>query len=163
MNKKIKIGLIGLILALNIFGGIKLIHANAITDTVTEIGDQTGLTNYEGDINSKAIDQRGIRNITSGIYYLLDLVKYILAPLAILMIIIMGVSLVTSSDSESKLGEFKKYLGSIIIGLLLIYIADIAIQKVLFGERGEVYLSIDSIRQAALAGGYELKGIYTFI
>ncbi|OGJ51561.1 hypothetical protein A2335_03760 [Candidatus Peregrinibacteria bacterium RIFOXYB2_FULL_32_7] len=139
------------------------VSANALTDTLTEIGDQTGLTNYEGDIHSEAVDKRGIRNITSGVLYLLDFAKYILGVIALIMLVLTGVRLSSTHDASSALDEAKKYFGALLLGFALVFIADVAVTQVFFGEYGEVLSSQESAQKAALRGAEEIRGIYTFI
>lgn len=140
-----------------------LSYANAMTDTITEIGDNTGLTNYEGDIHQDAIDKRGVRNITSGLFYVLDFGKYALATILVLVLIYAGIRMAATSDTENSTGDAKKYFTSALIGILLIFIAPIAVKNVFFGESGDKFNSVESAQQAAIAGSDEVRGIYTFI
>lgn len=139
------------------------VFANAISDTVTEIGGGSGLTNYNQNLHSKAILAPGVANITSGLFYLLDFGKYVLGSIAVLMVVIMGVRMVATTDADKELTSTKKFFGSAFVGIMVILIADIAVQKVFFGVSGEIFQTQSSIQQAALSGASEVRGIYTFI
>lgn len=141
----------------------QLIFANAITDTLTEVGDQTGLTNYEGDVHEDAVDKRGVRNITSAILYLLDFGKYILGSVALIMFVVMGVRMVATTDSESAVTDAKKYFLAAMVGFVLILVADVAVTEIFYGQTGEVLQSQESAQSFAIRGSQEIKGIYTLI
>jgi hypothetical protein len=155
--------LISIVLATILLSFYNLVFANTISDTINQIGNQTGLTNYEGASHVEAIDQKGVRNITSGLFYVLDFGKYVLGSIAIIIIIYMGLKMVVSSDADASLEGAKKFFTSALIGIFLILLADIIVQKVFFGQAGEVLLTEESAKQAALAGSEEIRGIYTFV
>ncbi len=160
-SKLLKNFIITIVLAIVL--SVNFVYANAITDTLTQVGDQTGLTNYEGDIHDDAVDQRGVRNITSGILFLLDFLKYALGSIALIIFVYTGVKMVVSSEADTAITNTKKYFTSALIGFALIFVADIAVTQVFFGESGEVLQNVDSAKSAALSGAAEIRGIYTFI
>ena len=94
----------------------------------------------------------------------MDLLKYLLGTISVVMIIISGVRLITSvknvEDVASKQKENMKYA---IIGLIVVIAADAFIKQVFYGEYGEVYRTISDVQTAAQNGTNQIKGIYNFI
>lgn len=134
--------------------------------TLPCIGDQTGLPNMKiGQHPESPVDYEyeGVGTLGSTAYFLMDLFKFLLSGVAVLVIISMGVKMIASGSNEEEVGKIKKGLGVAIAGLILIQLADVLVKKVFFGEYGEVLEDKTSAEEFATEGTAELRGIIGMI
>ena len=134
------------------------------TDCKATAKSKNNLPDFSTIGHAQASYEPGASNITSAILFTVDLLKYLLGTISVVMIIISGVRLITSvknvEDVASKQKENMKYA---IIGLIVVIAADAFIKQVFYGEYGEVYRTISDVQTAAQNGTNQIKGIYNFI
>jgi len=137
----------------------------AATD-LQNIGGQTGLPNMVTGQHPESpadYEYEGVGTLGSTAYFLMDLFKFLLSGIAVLVIISMGVKMIASGSNEEEVGKIKKGLGTAIAGLILIQLADVLVKKVFFGEYGEVLEDKTSAQAFATEGTAELRGIIGMI
>ncbi len=109
-------------------------------EAIQKIGEETGLPDfYETGQHPDAppdFGTPGVGTATSPIYFALDLFRYVVSGIALIVSIIAAVNLV-STASEEEAGKAKTTLLVGIIGLLVIQLADTAVKKMFFGEQGQ--------------------------
>lgn len=136
---------------------------NNATNVINKIGCNSALPGFDAG-HSKQSYQAGASNITSAIYFIIDFLKYALGSIAVLMIIVSGLKLILSGKKvDDVTPKQKENLKFVIMGLIIVLLADALVKQVFFGEQGEVYLSNADLQQAALRGTNLFKGIYNFI
>ena len=80
-------------------------------DVLEEVGEKTELENYEVTVHADASTRSGAKNITSAILFVIDLVKYVLGSIAVLMTLINALQLITGGkDSEDRQTKNKNFL-----------------------------------------------------
>ncbi|MBU1445775.1 hypothetical protein KKD70_00750, partial [Patescibacteria group bacterium] len=136
--------------------------AQGLTDGLQDIAKETNLPTFDTNAHSKASIQPGASNITSAIYYVLDYAKLLLGSIAVVMIIITGIKLIIArkgiDDVKSKQ---KEHLIMITAGIVVIFIADVLVQKVFFGAEGEIWESQAQAQMAAEEGYKQMRGMYS--
>jgi len=100
----------------------------------------------------------GVGAITSPIYFGIDLFKYIISGIALIVIAIMAVKLIVGG-SEEEYSNAKNGLIMGLLGFLIIQIADVSVKKIFFGETGEVLGDLASAKAFAEAGSQQIRGI----
>jgi hypothetical protein len=162
--KKLAKGLILTFLFINLALTIAPL-CTAATDLDT-IGGQTGLPSMTvGQHPESPVDYKyeGVGTLGSTAYFLMDLFKFLLSGIAVLVIISMGVRMIASGSNEEEVKKVQKGLGIAIAGLILIQLADVLVKKVFFGEYGEVLEDKTSAEEFATEGTAELRGIIGMI
>jgi len=128
------------------------------------IGDNTNLTNYDTNIHADATGQGGARNITSAIHFIIDMAKWVLGSLAVLMLVINAIKLIaTGTDADDRVTKEKNFLKYALMGLVLVFVAEEAVTLAFFGQEGEVLRNEASAAEFATAGSQIFHGIYTFL
>jgi cytochrome bd-type quinol oxidase subunit 2 len=146
--------------------GIKLLYEINTVDALGEsqlqaIEQTTKLPTFETNVHSKASIQPGASNITSAIYYVLDFMKLLVGSIAVVMIIFIGIKLIMARKKINEVWpKQKEHLIMIAVGIVFIFIADVAVRKVFFGEEGEIYETQAQAQEAAREGTLQLKGMY---
>jgi hypothetical protein len=137
------------------------VFAADLNEVISGIGQKTSLPGYDTAGHSNASYESGANSITSALLYGADLLKYGLATVAVVMIIFIGVKLITAGkkidDVSPKMKEALKY---VIIGFVVVMVADPLVRQVFFGESGEVFRSEADAQLAAQRGTEQAKGIY---
>lgn len=125
------------------------------------IGD-SGLPGFAGRFHQKSSIEPGADIITSAIFNVLDFAKYLIGAIAVLYIIMAGVSLINAGGEVDKISEEQKEsLKLIIYGLILIIIGDELVTKVFFGDYGECIASASNAAECAKQGSSLIKGLYS--
>jgi hypothetical protein len=138
--------------------------AQDIGSVLEGIGTQTGLPGFGTSAHANASVESGASNITSAIFFVVDLVKYGLGAIAVIMVIFIGIKLITTGKNiEQSAPKMKEALKYIAIGLIVVMIADPLVRQVFFGEAGEVYRSETDAILAAQRGSEQIRGLYSFI
>lgn len=128
-----------------------------------DIGKKTQLPSFD-TAHPLASSENGASNITSAILYTIDFLKYIMGSIAVIMIIISGLRMVTSTlKVEEVATSQKEHLKWSTFGLIIIIVADQFVKNVFFGEQGEVFSSQSSLQSAATTGSEYIKGVYSVI
>ena len=125
------------------------------------IEDTTELPTYDTLVHGQAINKPGVSNITSAVYFTLDFFKFLIASIAVIMIIITGIRLILARKKIDEVMPKMKEQGIMLAaGVVLIIIADVLVKNVFFGLEGEVFDTEFSAQQAALRGAEQVKGFY---
>lgn len=129
------------------------------SENSAEDGQKIVLPTYQDD------DETGLEGVLNAISTFLDFFKLIVAPVAVLFMIVMGVRLVTAGrDNEKVAGEAKNYIRYALEGLIVIFIADSLIQNVVFGIEGEIFRGGESgAAEFGRQGGEFARGIFSLI
>ena len=137
--------------------------AQNVEETIGQIGQQAGY-NTEQAGHSEASYEPGASTITSAIYFVVDLFKYIIGTIAVVVIIASGVRLVTATKQIEEISsQQKENIKYALIGLIIVVVTDVMVKQVFFGEAGEVYRSVSDAQMAAERGTEQIRGIYNFI
>lgn len=136
-------------------------------DTIIQIGDPTGLPNFytQGDKHVDApndFTEQGVGVATSPILYAIDLFRYLISGVALIMIVIAAVKLVSTADEEEA-EKMRKNLVNGVIGLLVIQLADVAVKKMFFGESGEAFANEAVAKDFAQGSVEQIRGIIGFV
>ncbi|MBI4235082.1 hypothetical protein HY604_02160 [Candidatus Peregrinibacteria bacterium] len=136
-------------------------------DTIIEIGDPTGLPNFytKGDKHVDApndFTEPGVGTATSPILYAIDLFRYLVSGVALIMIFIAAVKLISTANEEEA-EKMRKNLIFGVIGLLIIQLADVAVKKMFFGESGEAFESEAVAEDFARESVDQIRGIIGFV
>lgn len=130
---------------------------------LNQVASQAQLPDFGTAGHGQSSVESGASNITSAIYFVIDLAKYLVGTIAIIMIIVSGVRLVTAGAKIDEIApKMKHNILYAIIGLLVIMVADPLVKQVFFGEQGEVFRSEADVKLAAERGTDLIKGIYNF-
>lgn len=166
MCKKIQLLSLLLLMLLPIlsFGSSQPAIAQSLDDTLKKINESAQLPGFDKNIHPNASNQPGASNITSALLTVIDLLKYLLQGIAIVMIVASGVRLVTAGKEVESIAEKQKEnIKWAIIGFIIIMIADVMVKQAFFGNTGEVFQSPESVQIAAEKGSEQLRGIYNGI
>lgn len=138
-------------------------QASDVSEFIKDIGEDAELYNpvEDDEAHRRALDIEGISTLQTVIFQMIDVVKYMLGSLAVLIMAILGIRLVVSGKSEEKITEAKTHLTYLLIGFVLVMIVDYFVANVLYGVEGEVLSSEESARFFSSQGSLELQRIYT--
>lgn len=162
--KIIKSIIVSIALLSSFFATTGATYAITFNENLQTINEEAKLPDFSQNGHSQASYEAGASNITSAILYVVDLIKYLLGSIAILMIIISGIRLITSvKNVEEVANKQKENLKYAIIGLVVVIIADALVKQVFFGEYGEFWRTQSDAQLAAEAGTDQVRGIYNFI
>lgn len=122
------------------------------------------LPGFENSGHAQASYAFGASNITSAIFIAVDLLKYLLGTIAVVVIIASGIRLVTAGKQVEEIAtQQKENLKYAVMGLIIIIVADVMVKNVFFGEQGEVFRSQADAQAAAERGTEQFEGIYNFM
>lgn len=121
-------------------------------DVIKQVGntEETNLPSFEVGQHPDAppdYAQPGVGQVTSPIYFAIDLFRYAISGIAMLIIIISALKLVSVSSDEDA-GKVKNNLVFAIVGFLVIQLANVIVKEMFFGETG------DALEDAASAEIY---------
>jgi hypothetical protein len=96
---------------------------------------------------------------------MITFIKYILGAFATFQISMSAYNLILAGGNEEATGKHKKSIGFSLGGLVLLYVGDIAINRVFFKVNRDVYTGITGVQAGvdAQAGVEELSGIVNFV
>jgi len=133
--------------------------------TVKEVGENTQLEGFETGQHPDAPPdflQEGVGTATSPIYFAIDLFRYAMSGVALIVIVIQAIKLVSTANDEEA-GKAKTTLLVGIIGLLIIQLADVIVKQMFFGEQGEAFEDPVSAEIFAESSVEQLRGIIGFV
>ncbi|HMR01419.1 MAG TPA: pilin [Candidatus Gracilibacteria bacterium] len=134
-----------------------------LQNSLGQINEGANLPGFETAGHAQASYAFGASNITSAIFYVVDLLKYLLGTVAVVVIIASGLRLLTAARQVEEVStQQKENLKYAVIGLLIIIVADTMVKQVFFGEQGEVFRSQADAQLAAERGTEQLEGLYNF-
>lgn len=137
--------------------------AQDLSETLSTVGGGSKLPTFE-EGHAQSSYEFGASNITTAIFFAVDLLKYILGTIAVVVIIASGVRLITAGKQiEDIATQQKENIKYALIGLLVIIMADVMVKQVFFGEAGEVYRGQAEAQAAAERGTEQIKGLYNFL
>ncbi|PJC37319.1 hypothetical protein CO046_01105 [Candidatus Peregrinibacteria bacterium CG_4_9_14_0_2_um_filter_53_11] len=143
-------------------GGVQPLQI--LEDSLGNDKNNSQLNSFEGRLHELSSIEPGADILTTIIFTGIDFLKYLLGTIAVVFAIITGVRFITAgSKIDDELDKQKKALTYIVMGLILVIIADELVTKIFFGEYGECVASASNAKQCAVAGGSLIKGIYSFI
>ncbi|MBI4975644.1 hypothetical protein HZC20_03115 [Candidatus Peregrinibacteria bacterium] len=135
-------------------------------DLIQNIGKGTGLPDFNatGQHPDAPPDyaQPGVGTLTSPIFFAIDLFRYFISGIALIVITIESIKLISFNNDE-VVGKAKSTLIMAVIGLLIIQIADVAVKKMFFGQSGDI---LETATTAQIYGEETVKqfrGIMGFI
>ncbi|MFA4891580.1 MAG: hypothetical protein WC604_04535 [Candidatus Gracilibacteria bacterium] len=173
MIKKIAKSLLIAFLLINLGLTIHAAYAARLSylpvDDLHVIGGGTGLENFEYFKHPDApVDYNtpGTGTLGSTAYFAIDVIKYLMSGIAIIMIVVLAIKLIFGGSTEETATKAKKGLAFAILGLIIIQLADVAVKQVFFGEgsrAGEVLEDKTRAQQYALQGVEQVRGIVGFI
>lgn len=133
-------------------------------EKIQEVGTNTKLPQFQIGQHPDAppdYSQEGIGTFTSPIYFAIDLFRYVVSAVAILVIVFSAIKLISTSNEEDA-GKVKDNLVYGIVGLLVIQIADVAVKKMFFGEQGEILENAANAQIYAEESVRQIRGIIGF-
>lgn len=132
-------------------------------DAVTGLGKTVPLSNFNiGHADSSY--ESGASNITTAILYVVDLLKYLMGTITVIMVIAIGFNMVVAGKKIDEVApKMKEALKYVAIGLVVVIMSSEIIKTVFYGESGEVYRSETDIKAAAEAGTEQLRGLYSLM
>ena len=134
-------------------------------DIIKEIGKETGLPDYNATgqhPDSAGALEEGASTVVSPVYFAIDMFRYVISTLAFIVIIIMAIKLISTSNEEEA-GKAKKSLIIGTIGLLIVQLADVIVKKMFFGEQGEAFEDIATAKLYAEESVSQIRGIIGFV
>lgn len=139
-----------------------------VNEFVRDLGEDGDFYNPADEgLHRRALDEsiapEGVSVIQTVILQVIDVAKYLLGSAAVLMMTILGIRLVVTSKAEETITEAKKHFMYVLIGFVLVMIADFMISNVFFGAGGEVLTSEESARFFARQGSLEIQNIYSAV
>lgn len=102
--------------------------------------------------------QEGIGTLTSPLYWAIDLFRFLISGIAMIVIITSAIRLI-SSDSEEEAKKVKNNMIYGIVGLVVIQLADILVKRMFFGEQGEAFEDIGTAEIYAEESIRQFRGI----
>lgn len=124
-------------------------------DTILQVGSDTQLPSFFGSGQHPDAPpdylQPGVGTLTSPAFFALDLFRYAMSAIAILVVIAQAIKLVARSEDEEA-QKAKRVLLYGIIGLLVIQVADYAVKNIFFGEQGDTFESLTKAQTDAETG-----------
>ncbi len=106
----------------------------------------------------------GATELTSIFLYAVDFLKYIIGAIAVLYIVISSIKLISAGYKvDEVITQEKETLKWIMIGLLVVFVADKLVFDVFFGQEGEVLQDQDTATDFALSGSQLIRGLYNFL
>jgi hypothetical protein len=150
---------------------VSFLQANNLYDDVfrpIEESDETIqlIKDFESDEHENIESgSRGINVLNNAFGRILTYWKQVIGALAVMMIVIAGFRIATSSEEET-INSQKQIILWCVIGLILTLSLDVAVKKVFYGtgEEGRyVFESEENIRTATTIGKQEIEGIVNWI
>jgi hypothetical protein len=106
--------------------------------------------------------QPGIGEVTSPIYFALDVFRYFISGIAMIVVIIAAIRLVSNSAPEEA-DKARNTLVYGILGLLLIQLASVIVKQMFFGEQGEAFSDAGNVEIFGEAANAQLRGVIGFM
>lgn len=130
-----------------------------------EVSGETNLENFSVRQHSDAppdYSQPGAGQVATPILFALDLFKFLMSGVALLVVVYSGIKLIVSTEEET-MGKVKNNLIYGIAGLLIIQLVEPVIRGVIFGEQGEAFEDAGTAELFAEEGVTQLRGIIGLI
>ncbi|MBT4917783.1 hypothetical protein HN709_01215 [Candidatus Peregrinibacteria bacterium] len=105
---------------------------------------------------------KGVGRVSSPILFAIDMFKYFMSGIAFLVVVFQATKLISTANEEEA-GKAKSTLLVGILGLVIIQLAGVIVNKIFFGEQGEAFESVTDAQLAAEEGVELLRGILGFV
>ncbi|MBD3331151.1 hypothetical protein GF354_06555 [Candidatus Peregrinibacteria bacterium] len=125
------------------------------------LDEETGLNQFEYGQHPDAPPDYavpGVGTLTSPILFAIDLFRYVISSIALLVVIYSAIKLISSSQDE-EWDKTKRMLIMGIIGFVVVQLANTAVKDVFFGEQGDAFEDIASAEIYGEEGTAVLRGI----
>ncbi len=120
----------------------------------TFLGQETDLVDYTGT-SSDGTTQ--FRNVVEN---LIDFLKKIMIPIAIVLVAYSGIELFLSFQDEEKMDAKIRHLTGILVGFLIMTLAVNVVDWVIFGHEGEILRGDTDVAEFAQRGFQEVSGLF---
>ncbi|MBL4694560.1 hypothetical protein JKY72_04295 [Candidatus Gracilibacteria bacterium] len=139
--------------------------AESPLENLQQVGEETQLPDFfssgqHPDAPSNAYAP-GVGTVTSPIFFALDLFRYVVSTIAVIMIIISSMKLIGTTKEEEATKQ-KDHLIFGIIGLIGIQLADPLVKKMFFGETGDAFQDIGTAKLYAEGTVTYVRGLIGF-
>lgn len=139
--------------------------AESPLENLQEVGQDTQLPDFfssgqHPDAASNAY-AAGVGTVTSPVFFAIDLFRYAVSTIAVIMIIISSMKLV-GTVKEDEATKQKDHLVFGIIGLIGIQLADPLVKKMFFGETGDAFQDIGTAELYAESTITYVRGVIGF-
>lgn len=104
----------------------------------------------------------GIGTATSPIYFAIDVFRYAMSGIALLMVFYAAIKLISTAN-EDEAGKAKTTLLMGVMGLIVIQLANVIVKKMFFGEQGEAFENIATTQVYAEESVRQIRGIIGFV
>lgn len=132
---------------------------------LSKAGKYTGLPDFlTGQHKDAPADylQKGVGAATSPIYFALDVFRFFISGIAMIVVIIAAIRLIANSTPEQA-EKARNSLVYGIVGLLIVQLADTIVKKMFFGEQGEAFDEPAMAEEFGKASSAQIRGIVGFM
>ncbi|OGJ50840.1 hypothetical protein A2229_05040 [Candidatus Peregrinibacteria bacterium RIFOXYA2_FULL_33_7] len=146
---------------------------SSATKSLQNLGKGTEQSNFaKSESHPESSRRTGVQSISSVFLNIGDYFIYVTSSIAVLYLIIAGVKILSSGDQiEDEITKQKKNVFGVIMGLIVIVLADEIVFDIFFGKvnaggpsyPGEAYNDTGSVELVAKAFGEEVAGIYNAV
>lgn len=127
------------------------------------IQEATGLPVMGFETAPGRFDQPGLNRIASLAFSALSVVKYIILGITILYMTISLIKIIGKTDVDEDLDALKKYVGYLVVAIVIVLTADIVFLQVLDLSGGGFLANEEAAKAAASIGAAEILGIVRVI
>lgn len=106
--------------------------------------------------------QEGSGSVTSPIYFALDVFRFFISGIAMIVVIIAAIRLISNSTPEQA-EKARNSLVYGVIGLIIVQLADTIVKKMFFGEQGEAFDDPAMAEEFGKASSAQIRGIVGFM
>lgn len=134
-------------------------------DFIKGVGKNTKLPDFDATgqhPDSSGAIEPGASTVVSPIYFVIDILRYVVSTIAFIVVIISAVRLISTS-AEEEAGKSKNSLLLGLLGLILINLADVIVKKMFFGEQGEAFEDLGTAKLFAEESVSQIRGIIGFV
>jgi len=106
--------------------------------------------------------QEGAGAVTSPLYFALDVFRFAISGIAMIVVIIAAIRLIANSTPEQA-EKSRNSLVYGIVGLIIVQLADTIVKKMFFGEQGEAFDDPAMAEEFAKSSTSQIRGIVGFM
>lgn len=132
-------------------------------EVLENIQDATGLPGFGFDRGEDQFNQAGLNRIASIAFSGISVAKYIILGITILYLSISLVRIIGKTDVDEDLDKLKKYVGYLVVAIVIVLTADIVFLQVLDLDGAGFLASEQAAQEAARLGSAEILGIVRVI
>lgn len=150
---------LGLTIQINLVNAVTITTPlDTLKSTAEDTGQQSFTTSGQHPEAPPDYKQAGVGTATSPIYFAIDMFRYMVSGVALIIIVIQAIKLVaTANDEEAGKAKITLIVGT--MGLLVIQVADQVVKKMFFGEQGEAFEDVSTTEIYAGETTRYLRGI----